>query len=595
MGQIQFNVIFRQVIAMVMAGVMAIALSGCQIQNYRTQAARVPRLVDSSLTDPSTFNPVVNSSQNDTLGYIYEGLLSTNGITGALEPGIAESWTISPDQRSIVFKLREGLKWSDGQPLTVEDVVFTFNDILFNSKIPSSSQDIMRIGETGAFPSVTKLDEQRVEVRAPEPFAPLLRFAGSTEILPKHILAESVKVPNSQGKLKFMSVYGTDTPPEKLVTNGPYRVAQYIPSQRVILERNPYYWRKDNAGNPQPYIGQVVLEIVESIDASLTQFRSGGLDVEGITPTYFPLLKREEKRGKFTIYNGGPALSTSFITFNLNQATRKGKPLISPIKSRWFNKLDFRKAIAHAIDRQTIINNIYQGLGVAQDSHIYMQSPYYLSPEKGLPVYEYNPVKAKQLLQGAGFKYMPNGQLVDEDGNRVRFTLVTNAGNPIREALGSQIQQDLAKLGIQVDLQLIAFNTLINKSDNTLDWEAMILGIGGAAFEPDGGRNTWDPNGRLHMFNQSPEPGQAPIEGRVVADWERQIYQLYVQAGQRLNDEQRKVLYGKAQVLVQENLPFIYLVNPLSFVAVRNKIEGVRFSAAGGPLWNVYELKITAE
>ena len=577
----------------VLVSIVAIALSGCSPEQFRTQAAQVPRIVMDSLSDPSTFNPVTNDSANDVLGYIYEGMLSTNGLTGKLEPGIAESWEISDDNLSIIFTLRDGVKWSDGEFLTVDDVIFTFNDVLFNSKIPSSAQDILRIGETGAFPTIRKLDERRIEVRSPERFAPLLRFVGGSEILPKHILGPIVSARDSQGNSAFMSSLGTDTPPDKIVGSGPYHIVSYLPSQRVILERNPYYWRKDTQGNPQPYIEQIVLEIVESTDASLIQFRSGSLDVEGITPDYFSLIKREEDRGDFTIYNGGPALSTTFITFNLNQGKRKGQPLIDPIKTRWFNHLEFRKAVAHAIDRQTMINNIYQGLGLPQNSQMYVQSPYYLPPEKGLPVYEYDPAKAKELLKSVGFKYNDAGQLLDEDGNRVRFTLVTNAGNKIRESLGSQIKQDLGKIGMQIDLQPIAFNTLIDKMDNAMDWEAMILGIGGAPFEPDGGRNTWSPDGRLHLFNQKPGEGQAQIEGRVISDWEKAIYRLYVQGGQELDDAKRKVIYGEAQRIAQENLPFIYLVNPLSLVAVRNKVEGVRYSAAGGPLWNIHELKIT--
>ncbi|MBD2464317.1 ABC transporter substrate-binding protein [Oscillatoria sp. FACHB-1407] len=572
--------------------VMAIALSGCSLDQFRTSAAQVPRIVVSSLSDPSTFNPVTNAGANDVLAYIYEGLLTTNGVTGDLEPGIAESWEISDDDLTITFTLREGLQWSDGEPLTIDDVLFSFNDVVFNPKIPSSVQDIMRVGEAGAFPQVRKLDDRRLEVRSPEPFAPLLRFAGGLEILPKHKLQETITSTDSEGNPRFLAVLGTDTPLDQVVVSGPYRIVSYLPSQRIILERNPYYWRRDAAGNPQPYIQQVVMQIIQEDAASLTQFRSGSLDVEGITPDYFRLLKREEERGNFTIYEGGPALTTSFITFNLNQATRNGRPLVDPVKSRWFNTLEFRQAVAHAIDRQTMINNIYQGLGQPQNSQMYVQSPFYLSPEEGLPVYDYNLDKARELLTSAGFKRNSAGQLTDAEGNRVRFTLITNAENPTRAALGAQIKRDLGELGMQVDFEPIAFNTLIRRADDTLDWEAMILGIGGAPFEPDGGKNTWSPDGRLHMFNQSPGQGQEPIEGRVVADWEREIYRLYVQAGQEFDPAKRKELYGEAQKIAQQNLPFIYLVNPLALVAVRNKIQGIKYSAAGGPIWNLYELQL---
>ncbi|WP_199296502.1 ABC transporter substrate-binding protein [Leptolyngbya sp. FACHB-711] len=575
--------------------IMAIGLSSCNPSELRSQAASVPRLVISELSEPKTFNPVTSQETTSVFGLILDSLLSTNGLNGDLEPGLAESWEISPNQKQITFTLREGLKWSDSTPLTVDDVLFTFNDVLFNPKIPSSSADILRVGEQGKFPTVEKVDDRRVRFTVPEPFAPILRFAGGVEILPKHVLAESVSTLDGNNQPKFLSTWGTGTNPAEIVGSGAYKLTSYRVGERLIFDRNPNYWRKDAQGNPQPYIDQFVIQIVESTDAQLTQFRSGGLDTAAVTPDYFRLIKREENRGDFTIYEGGPALSSLFMAFNLNQGKRNGKPLVNPIKSRWFNTLEFRQAVAQAIDRPTMINNIYQGLGVPQNSPIYIQSPYYLPPEKGLPTYEYNIEQAKALLQRAGFKYNAQGQLLDADGNRVRFTMSTNAGNKIREASGSQIKQDLSKIGIQVDFQPVAFNTLVGQMTDSLDWDTMIMGLGGAGIEPDGGRNVWSPDGQLHLFNQKPGEGKTPLEERVVADWEAEIGQLYVKGSQELNDDKRKAIYAEIQKLVQQYVPMVYLVNPLALSAVRNEIEGVKFSALGGSLWNLHELKLSEE
>jgi peptide/nickel transport system substrate-binding protein len=575
--------------------IMAIGLSSCNPSELRSQAASVPRLVISELSEPKTFNPVTSQETTSVFGLILDSLLSTNGLNGDLEPGLAESWEISPDQKQITFTLREGLKWSDSTPLTVDDVLFTFNDVLFNPKIPSSSADILRVGEQGKFPTVEKVDDRRVRFTVPEPFAPILRFAGGVEILPKHVLAESVSTLDGNNQPKFLSTWGTGTNPAEIVGSGAYKLTSYRVGERLIFDRNPNYWRKDAQGNPQPYIDQFVIQIVESTDAQLTQFRSGGLDTAAVTPDYFRLIKREENRGDFTIYEGGPALSSLFMAFNLNQGKRNGKPLVNPIKSRWFNTLEFRQAVAQAIDRPTMINNIYQGLGVPQNSPIYIQSPYYLPPEKGLPTYEYNIEQAKALLQRAGFKYNAQGQLLDADGNRVRFTMSTNAGNKIREASGSQIKQDLSKIGIQVDFQPVAFNTLVGQMTDSLDWDTMIMGLGGAGIEPDGGRNVWSPDGQLHLFNQKPGEGKTPLEERVVADWEAEIGRLYVKGSQELNDDKRKAIYAEIQKLVQQYVPMVYLVNPLALSAVRNEIEGVKFSALGGSLWNLHELKLSEE
>jgi peptide/nickel transport system substrate-binding protein len=148
----------------------------------------------------------------------------------------------------------------------------------------------------------------------------------------------------------------------------------------------------------------------------------------------------------------------------------------------------------------------------------------------------------------------------------------------------------LAKIGIQVDFQLIAFNVLVDKLSNTLDWECHMLGFTGG-IEPNSGANIWLPDGGLHSFNQKPLPGQPPIEGREVADWEAEIGQLYIKGAQELDEAKRKAIYAESQRLTQEYLPFIHLVNPLSLAAVRDRIQDVKFSALGGLLWNVYEIK----
>ncbi|MBD3560702.1 ABC transporter substrate-binding protein [Planktothrix sp. FACHB-1355] len=580
----------RRWLAILLAGLSAIALTSCNPNQFKSQAAQLPQLVASILTSPKTFNYALNQTAPSVFSFIYEGLISENGVTGKIEPALAESWQISADKLRIVFTLRQGLKWSDGEPLTVDDVVFTYNDIYLNEKISTDIRDTLKIGEKGALPKVKKLDDRRVEFSIPEPFAPFLRSTGLA-ILPAHSLRESVKSLDSQGKPKFISMWGIDTDPKKIIVNGPYRMSIYQAGERVIFERNPYYWRKDAEGNRLPYIDRFIWQIVENVDTQLIQFRSGGLDMLGVSPLNFSLLKREEKRGNFTIYNGGQSSGTSFICFNLNKGKRNGKPLIDPMKSRWFNTVGFRQAVAYGIDRQTMINNLFRGLAETQNSPISVQSPYYLSPQEGLKVYDYNPEKAKKLLLGAGFKYNNKGQLIDADGNRVRFTLLTNTGSRTAEAIVSQTKQDLSKIGIQVDVSLIEFNALVDKFHNTFDWEAYFGGITGG-IEPNDGANIWLPSGGLHRFNQAPAPDEIPIVGREIADWEAEIGRLYIQGAKELDEAKRKVIYAETQRISQEYLPFIYLVNPLSLAAVRNEIEGVNFSGMGGLLWNIAELKI---
>ncbi len=567
---------------------LAICLWGCSPTNFISSENQVPQIVQAILSDPKTFNAVLSQEYPNIFGLTYEGLITENPITGKKEPALAESWEVSPDKLKIVFNLRPGLQWSNGHPLTAEDVIFSYNELYLNEDIPSNARDSLRVGQSRSLPTVRKLGDLQVEFTISEPFAP---FLGSTglPILPAHVLRESVQKEDPDGDPLFLSKWGIDTPPEEIIVNGPYEVESYSTSQRIIFRRNPYYWKKSATGEQLPHIQRIVWEIVESTDTSFLQFRSGSLDSIGVSPEYFSLLKREEQRGKFTIYNGGPAYGTTFISFNLNTGIREGEPLVDPIKSRWFNNVKFRQAVAYGIDRQRMINNIYRGLGAPQNSSISVQSPYYY---QGLKGYDYNQEKAKQLLLSEGFTYNEDNQLLDPEGNEVRFSLITNAGNKIREALGSQIQQDLAKIGIKVDFQPIAFNTLVDKLSNSLDWECHLIGLTGGN-EPNDGANVWFPDGNLHMFNQKPQPGSTPIEGRQVAEWEEKIGQLYIDAARELDEEKRKEIYAETQRLTEEYLPFIYLVNQLSLSAVRDRIQGIQYSPLGGPFWNVEQLRIT--
>ncbi|MDJ0737836.1 MAG: ABC transporter substrate-binding protein [Nostocaceae cyanobacterium] len=578
----------------ILAATTALTTVACNPSNFQTKAAQVPQMVVAVLSEPSTFNSALNQSAYSVFGFIYDSLINENPLTSKLEPGLAESWSVSENGQQIVIKLRSGLKWSDGKPMTADDIVFTYNEIYLNPKIPAPLKELLKVGESGALPKVKKLDSLRVEFSIPEPFAPFLRYVGGIPIMPAHALRESVRTIGSDGNPEFLRMWGTGTDPKTIVGNGPYVMETYVPSQRVIFRRNPYYWRQDAEGNPQPYIERVVWRIIESTDTQLISFRSGQLDNLEVPPEGFSLLKQEEKRGRFKIYNGGPDTSTTFISFNLSQAKNpQGQPFVNPIHSRWFNKKEFRQAIAYAIDREKMKTNSFRGLGELQNSFVYVKSPYFLPPEKGLKVYNYNPEKAKELLLQAGFKYNEQNRLVDADGNEVKFTLLTNSERKVRQDMAAQIRQDLDKIGIEVNLQILSFNAYLAKLKNTQDWDCYLGGFGGGGIEPHGASNIWRIKGASHAFNQGPQPGDSNITGWKVSDWEKEIDRLYVQGAQELDEEKRKEYYYQYQRIASEQLPFIHLVQQLDLQAVRDRFLGIKYTALGGPFWNLYEIKVT--
>jgi peptide/nickel transport system substrate-binding protein len=587
-------------VILVIISILLGLLVACRPMLLSTQAANDSQLVLTSLSEPKTFNPALNQEFPNILLFCFRGLTAENGVTGEVEPFLAESWEFSDDQRRVVFTLREGLKWSDGMPLTADDVVFTFRDVIFNESIPTDDRDAFRIGVDQVLPEVRKVDSRRVEFIMPEPFAPLLRaLAGPTgvNILPRHVLQDAVQTLDADGNPIFVSTWQTNADPTQIVINGPYQMESYATAERIVFRRNPYFWKRDRNGQSLPYIDRIVWQFLGSDDTQLLRFRSGELDAVGdsgpIRPEDFSLLKREEDRGNFTVYNGGPRSGTLFVVFNLNQAKDdQGRPFVNPVRSRWFNTLEFRRAIAHAINRDRLINNVYRGIGEPQNSPISVQSPYYRSPEEGLLTYDYDPDRARELLQAAGFTYNSVGQLLDSEGNRVEFTLNTNAGNEVREGLGSQIKDDLAQIGIQVNFRPIDFNTLIGKLSAGRDWESILIGFTGS-IEPNEGANLWTSQGGLHMFNLGPLPGQPPITDWVVSDWEREIDRLFQQGARELDEARRKEIYGEFQQIVQEQVPVIHLVNALAMMAARDRLDGINYSGLPSwGLWNIEEIRI---
>ncbi|NJN23951.1 MAG: ABC transporter substrate-binding protein, partial [Acaryochloridaceae cyanobacterium RL_2_7] len=535
------------------------------------KAKRRNQLVLSTLSDPKTFNYALNQEFPNIFLFTYEGLTRQDGTTGEILPALAESWEVSADRTQITFTLRPNLKWSDGHPLTADDVVFTYRDIIFNPEIPTDASDSLRIGIERQFPTIKKLDSRRVQFTTPEPFSPFLRTTvgppDGVAILPKHRLEESIKTKGSDGNSTFISTWGTDTPPQDIIGNGPYVMERYDVGQRVVFRRNPHYWRRDDEGTQLPYIDRIIWQVIENTDTQLLSFRSQDLDVMGdsrpLRPEYYSLLKSEEDLFGHRLLVGGPWSGTTFLAFNLNQGlSPKGEPLVNPIKSKWFRDRRFRQAIAHSIDRGKMVNNLFQGLGVIQNSPISVQSPYFRSPEQGLKTYDYSPEKAKQLFEAAGFQYDAEAKLKDADGKPVQFSVLTNSGNKLREAIGAQIKEDLRKVGVQVDFTPIAFNTLVNKITVTRDWETHIIGFTGG-IEPHSGANLWTSNGGSHLFNLAEQPGQPPLKGWQRSDWEHRIDDLFVQGAQTFEEEKRHEIYGEFQQIVQEQVPMIYLVNEM--------------------------------
>ncbi len=271
------------------------------------------RLVIATFGDPKTFNPITEneSSSRDIIRLLFASLVDFDWATETVKPGIAHAWSVEPDQKTWTFKLRTGVKWSDGQPLTADDVVFTWNNVIYNPHIINVTRDLFTID--GKDFTVSKVDDFTVRVVTPDIYAPFVEYFGGVAILPKHKLAQSVK------EKKFESAYGINTPPEQLVCSGPFKLKQYKAGEFTLLERNPMFHVRDKAGTQLPYLDNLIYSVVPDMSAMSLRFLAGGSDIhENVRPDEFVRFKAGADSGKFKLETLGVGPERAFFWFNLN-------------------------------------------------------------------------------------------------------------------------------------------------------------------------------------------------------------------------------------------------------------------------------------
>lgn len=539
-------------------------------------------LVSSTIGEgPKTFNPFNCKDNISALmsGIMYDGLLSSDPMTGQPTPKLAKSFSISSDGTTYTIKLRHGIKWSDGKPITADDVVFTWNDIIFAGLGDTSTRDSIVIDNK--LPTVRKIDNYTVEFITPKPFAPFVRML-STPIAPKHIFMPAVK----KGNTYFDSFLSTNTKPKDFVVSGAFKLKEYVPAQRVVFERNPNYYEINTKQQKLPYLDKLVYLIVGDLNNEVLKFEAKELDVISLQGSKVARYKSLEPHSDFKLYNLGPDTGTMYLSMNLNnRKDNKGKYYVNTDKQTWFQDLNFRTAVDYAIDRKNMVLNIANGIGAPLFTPESLNSIYL---NKNLKPYDKNLDKSKELLKKSGFFLDKKGKLFDKHGHRVEFDLYTNAGNTEREAIGVMVKQDLEDLGMKVNFKPIEFNSLVNKLVSTYDWDMVIMGLTGSPLEPNGGKNVWLSDGRLHMFNQrNPQEGKAKI-----LPWEKELDYLYTQGALATKFEDRKKYYDKYQEIVYKEKPMIYIYSPIRIVALRNKFKNIYPSSLGGITHNIEEIYI---
>ena len=538
------------------------------------------RLILATFGDPKTFNPITanENSSTDILLLLFSSLASVDVPTQEMLPGLAESWSVEADQKTWTFHLRRGVRWSDGEPLTADDVLFTFNDVIYNTNIINVTVDQFRID--GKDFIVSKVDDYTVRVVTPDIYAPFLRFFGNAPILPKHALTKAV------AEHRFEAAYGINTPPAKMVGCGPYRLKEYKPGEFTLLERNPYYWVVDSKGQRLPYIDNVIYTVVPDQNAMSLRFLKGEADAQDfVRPEEYDTFKKESEKGRFILSELGLANEHDDLTFNQNTNinTKTGKPYADQTKVKWFRQTKFRQAISYAIDRPAIVRGSLGGRGVPNYSFESAQNKQWFNPNTAQ--YPYDPAKARAFLKEIGIEDRDgDGYLEDADGHVIEFVINTNTGNSRRNQTAVIIQEDLKRLGIKLIFQPLEFNTVVNKLHVDCDFDCILLGWAGGAPDPTFNMNVFKSSGYSHEW--------FPRQTTPSTEWEARMDWLANAQLKTLDFNERKKYYDEIQAILAGQVPMIFTTSMQAYAAVRSDLGNVRGTTLDSKrvTWNVEEL-----
>jgi peptide/nickel transport system substrate-binding protein len=537
------------------------------------------RFVLGQTSGPKTFNAMMASetSSTDITGNLFVGLADFDNEKQTDKPGLAKSWEVGPDGLTWTFHLRKGAAFSDGHPITSADVMFSF-EVAYDDTVHPSVQDLLITN--GQRWKLSAPDDTTFVITLPSPSAMLVPTAGSVKIMPKHVL----EAPFKAGE--FAAAYGVNTPPAQLVTSGAWRLKQYAPGEKTVLEPNPYWFGVDQNQHRLPYLDELVFLEVPDQDAADLKFRAGQIDgLDNVKPENYQWYAENQQQNNYTLYDLGPALASNFFWFNLNTVKKadKGKvgaPVVDPVKYGWFNNATFRRAVSMAVDREAMIPSIFFGDAVKNWSTSSPGSKLWYTPE--VVKYDFNLEESKRLLASLGWKDTNgDGVLEDTNGQTVSFTMKTNSDNKTRVGMANFIRDDLAKVGIKVTLVPVDFNTLITNLRDDFNYDTILLGLqSGVPPDPAMGQNVWRSSGRSHNWNISQLKPETPQEARIDA-----LMDTIVGSS---DYTVRKNAWTEVQNIVNEQAWMIWLPTIKAKIPLRNRFGNAKPSVIPHRLiWNI--------
>ncbi len=505
-------------------------------QNPNAQSSVAPRrgghVVESTASDIATTNPVlvsdVPSQQIQQL--IYDSLY-TSDEKGNLYPVLAAGLPkVSSDNLTYTISISEKAKWTDGKDVTADDVKFTY-DLMFDPKYKAVNSP--RRGDLEQFvASVTAKDAKTVVFTLKSVFAPFALNHLGYGILPQHVW----------GGLAPAEINTTPMNANPKVTNGIFNFVSWQKDQQVTLARNDKYYR-DPA-----YLDTYVMKVVSGgSTAILNQMKTGEIDIAGqngfIDASQFDAAKSVDSIRVLEV----PRLSFDFYMYNLD-----------PAKTKLFQQREVRQALFYALDRQAIVDAIYFKHATVANTTMPPLSWAYNKDNK--PVYTYDKAKAEALLDAAGWKKGPDG--VRTNGtDKLKFELITNAGNKVREHLITNMAQQWKDIGVDCTARFVDFNkVLVPSITNTRDFQTLMVGFKWDV-DPDQSAVWHSRNTRKGGFNGMSY--RNPELDKVLDD-----------AVGTLDQKKRRELYFKMQQILAEDVPAPILDFPTLLLAANKRVQG---------------------
>jgi peptide/nickel transport system substrate-binding protein len=375
-----------------------------------------------------------------------------------------------------------------------------------------------------------------------------------------------------------VAILSRNSPLKERAVLGPFRIAEIKPGSYILLARNPNYWKTDGARR-LPYLDGIRLEIQQNRELELLRFRRGQVHlISSLAPDQFQQLAAEDGA---TVKDAGPTLESEMLWFNMNPLAP-----IEAYRKLWFASRNFRLAVSHAIRRDDLCRVVYHGHAQPGIGSFSPANRFWFN--QGLKPHAFDLAEARRLLAADGFRAAGQSgvqALRDREGHAVEFSVITNAGNPARERIAAMMQQDLAALGIRLNIVALDFPSLIERISKSSQYESCLLGHVNVDLDPNGQLNLWLSSSAMHQWN--------PNQTRPATPWEAEIDRLTRLQSSTLDEKRRKKLFDRVQQIAWDETPLLYLVNRNALVAVARSLHNVEPSVLRPSiLWNAERLWI---